>query len=77
MTKFITEIVRRAENWPETAQAELAELAREIDTELQAKVYVASLNELAGIARGLRDADQDRFVSDDAVEAVFAKYRRK
>ncbi len=77
MTKLITEIVRRAENWPEAAQAELAELAREIDAELKAKVHVATLGELEGIARGLQDADQDRVVSDDAVEAVFAKYRQK
>ena len=77
MINILTEIVRRAETWPEAAQAELAELAREIEAELKAKAYVATRDELDGIARGLRDADQGRFVSDDAVEAVFSKYRQR
>jgi predicted transcriptional regulator len=76
MTNKLTEIVRRAESWPEAAQAELAELAREIEAELEAKAYVATRDELDGIARGVRDADRGRFVPDDAVEAVFSKYRR-
>ena len=77
MANMLSEIVQRAEKWPEAAQAELVELAREIEAELEAKAYVATRDELDGVARGLRDADQGRFVSGDAVEAVFSKYRRR
>lgn len=77
MNKALADVVARAGNWPEQAQAELAELALEIEAELSAGAYVATPEELEGIARGLRDAEQGRFASDEAVEAIFAKYRRK
>jgi predicted transcriptional regulator len=77
MNKTLSAVVARAVDWPEAAQAELAELALEIEAELKAGAYVASRDELEGIARGLRDAEQGRFASNDDVEAVFAKHRRK
>jgi hypothetical protein len=42
------------ETWPEEAQAELAEIALEIDAGLAGGVYRATPKELAGIDRGLR-----------------------
>jgi predicted transcriptional regulator len=39
--------------------------------------YVATPSELAGIERGLRDAAEGKFATDDQVEAVFAKHRPK
>ena len=76
MNKTLNDIVRRADAWPEGAQEELAQLAREIEAEVNAGDYRASAEELAGIDRGLRDSAQGRFATDDQVEAVFAKHRR-
>ena len=70
-------IMERAASWPEYAQAQLVEVASEIETELSAGTYHATEAELAGIRRGLRAADEGRFASDEEVEAVFAKHRRK
>jgi len=75
MNKTLADILRRADAWPESAQEEFAELAREIEAELKAGVYRATPEELAGIDRGLKDAAEGRFASDQAVEAAFAKHR--
>jgi predicted transcriptional regulator len=39
--------------------------------------YEPMPEELAGIDRGLRDAAEGRFASDDQVESAFAKFRGK
>jgi predicted transcriptional regulator len=76
MNKALNDIVRRADAWPDAAQQELADLAQEIDAELNAGAYSATTDELAGIDRGLSDADQGRFVTDAEIETVFAKHRK-
>lgn len=76
MSKILTNLLQRADNWPEEAQTELAEIASEIEAELAAGAYRATPEELAGIGRGLRDAAQGRFATDEDVEGVFAKHRR-
>jgi predicted transcriptional regulator len=76
MNKALAEAMRRAETWPEEAQEELAEIAREIEAGF-AGLYRAAPDELAGIDRGLAEADAGRFASDPEVEATFAKYRGK
>jgi predicted transcriptional regulator len=76
MNKRLTDLLHKAEDWPAEAQSELADIARQIDAELNSGAYQATPEELAGIDRGLRDADQARFATDDEVEAVFAKHRR-
>lgn len=76
MNKALNDIVRRADAWPDSAQEELAQLAREIEAEVNAGPYRATPAELAGIDRGLKDAAEGKFVSPEKVEAVFAKYRR-
>jgi hypothetical protein len=76
MNKTLNDIVRRADAWPETAQEELAQLAREIEAEVNAGAYRASADELAGIDRGLRDSADGKFATDANVEAVFTKHRR-
>ena len=73
--KSIKEILRRAENWPESAQAELAQAALEIERELQQGTYTATPEEIAAIERGLKEAEQGLFATDAEVEAVFAKFR--
>jgi hypothetical protein len=76
MNKTLNDIVRRADAWPDSAQEELAEIAREIEAEVSAGAYRATAEELAGIDRGLRDSTGGKFASTEQVEAVFAKHRR-
>lgn len=74
--KVLKEVLERAETWPEEAQEELAEIAREIDAGLKGATYRATPEELAGIDRGLKAAREGRFAIDEEVEAVRAKHRR-
>ena len=76
MNKLLHDLLDRAREWPDDAQEELAQVAREIEAELGAGVYRASADEVRGIDRGLGDAAEGKFASDDKVEAVFAKHRR-
>jgi hypothetical protein len=74
-SKALKEAIQRAETWPEAAQEQLAEIAFEIDAELKGGAYRATSEELAGIDRGLRAANEGRFATDEEVEAVFVKRR--
>ena len=74
-TKSLQDIIERAEKWPETAQAELAEIAREIDAEISAHAYTATPAELRGIDRGLRDAGEGRFATSEQIEELFSKHK--
>ncbi len=74
--KVLKDVLERVETWPEEAQAELAEIALEIDAGLSGGVYHATPDELEGIDRGLKAARRGRFASDAEVKAVFAKHRR-
>ncbi|HEX4042543.1 MAG TPA: hypothetical protein VHY10_12645 [Xanthobacteraceae bacterium] len=76
-TKRLTEILERVERWPPHAQDELADIARDMEQGLNGGDYEPTESELAGIDRGLRDADQGRFAAEAEVEAVFAKFRRR
>ncbi len=76
MTKILRDLMQRAESWPQNAQEELAQLALEIEAELKAGYYRATPDELLGIDRGLHDADEGKFASEEQVEAVFAKHKR-
>lgn len=77
MNKSLANLLERAQSWPEGAQEELENLAREIEVELGKGIYRATPEELAGIDRGLRAADAGQFATDEEVEATFAKHRRK
>jgi predicted transcriptional regulator len=76
-TRQLAEVLERIKTWPAQAQDELAEIAREIDAGLKDIPYEPTEEELAGIDRGLRDADQGHFATDAEVEAVFGKFRRR
>ncbi len=73
--KILAEAMQRIETWPEEAQEELAGIALEMDAVMKGNAYQATPEELAGIDRGLRSADQGRFISNDDVRAAFAKHR--
>jgi predicted transcriptional regulator len=74
--KVLKEVLERVETWPEEAQEELAEIAREIDAGLKGGSYRATPEELAGVDRGLEAAREGRFATDEEVEAIRAKHRR-
>lgn len=76
-TDRLARILERVEDWPAHAQDELAEIAQDIDAGLKDQVYELSPEEIEGIDRGLRDAAQGRFATDEQVEAIFAKFRGK
>jgi predicted transcriptional regulator len=74
--KVLKEAMQRVETWPEEAQEELAEIALEMDASLKGGRYRATREELEGIDRGLKAAQEGRFASPEEVEGVFAKHRR-
>ena len=76
-SKRLTEALQRVETWPSHVQDELAALALELDAGLKGGEYEPTPDELAGIDRGLRAADEGRFASDPQVEAVLAKFRKR
>ncbi len=75
MTKKLQHILKEAENWPEEVQEELADAALEIAAGLKGE-YRATKDELAGIDRGLDDAERGRFATEQQVRKAFAKFRR-
>jgi hypothetical protein len=73
--KKLKDVLERVGTWPEAAQAELAELALEIDAGLGAGKYHATREELAGIKRGLKAAREGRFATEEQIEELFKKHR--
>jgi len=76
MTKALQEVLARAATWPEWAQEDLAELAREIDRELQAGTYQTTREELAKLDAERAAAERGESARDEAAEAAFAKLFR-
>jgi hypothetical protein len=75
MNSALKDLLKRAEAWPETAQAELVEIASEIEGEI-AGDYYATDEELRALDEGWASVQRGEIASEAAVEAVFAKYRR-
>lgn len=73
--KNVKDVLQRVEVWPEAAQAELAEIALEIDAEIGAGGYEATPAEFDGIDRGLKAAQEGRFATSGQVEELFRKHR--
>jgi len=76
MTINLRKVLARAENWSEQDQEELAQVALEIEARRHG-VYHASADELKAIDEGLAAIARGEIASDEEVEAVFAKYRRR
>ena len=74
MTRKLREALKLAKTWPEEAQEELAAAAFEIAAGLSAQ-YRASGDELRGIDRGLEDARQGRFATEEEIKEAFSKFR--
>ena len=74
-TKILKDALERVKTWPEDAQAELAQIALEIDAGLGTGTYHATPKELAGIDRGLKAAQDGRFAPEHRIKEIFAKHR--
>jgi hypothetical protein len=75
-TKRLQSVLERVDAWPEAAQEALAEIALELEAGLRDAEYSPTLEELAGIDRGLCAAEEGSFATDEQVEAAFAKFTR-
>jgi hypothetical protein len=76
MTKTLRDVLERVAAWPDWAQDDLAELALEIDREINAGTYRATRAELRKIDEALAAVQRGEIATDAEVEAVFAKRRR-
>jgi predicted transcriptional regulator len=74
MIAALKQMPPKIESWPSDDQLALLEAARSIEAE-RAGVYHASPEELTAIDRGLEEADEGRFATDEAVAAVRARFR--
>ncbi len=73
----INDVIDRFAHWPDYAKAELIDIAREIDAEVQRGLYVATPKELVGIDRGLSDVARGNVVGMDKIERLLEKHRPK
>jgi predicted transcriptional regulator len=76
MTKEqIEAIFERVRGWTEERQEKAATILLALEAEPD-DVYVLSDEEREGVERGLEDARQGRFASDEEMAALFARYKR-
>ena len=72
MIKALETIMTRAEQWPRSAQEELARAAAEIEARhSMPPAHRASAEELAGIDEGLAQMRRGELVPEDEMEAFF------
>ena len=75
MTRQALEILlERVSAWPEEAQEELLRSVTSIENK-HLGVYRLSDDERDAVRRGLKDVREGKLASDDAVAAVFNRYR--
>ncbi|HMN87110.1 MAG TPA: hypothetical protein PKA74_14105 [Bauldia sp.] len=75
MGKRLTEILKRAESWPEADQDEAAELLLEIEAERNVLLPLDDAD-LAALERSAADVREGRFATDEEVRAILSRYRR-
>jgi hypothetical protein len=76
MTINLRNVLARAEKWSEQDQEELAQVALEIEARRH-RVYRATREELRALDAAMAAVQRGDVASDEEVQAVFAKYRRK
>jgi hypothetical protein len=72
MTNCLKDVLERVKTWPEQAQAELAEIALDMEVALHGGSYRASPEELQAID----EADRGGIALDEEIEAAFVTFRR-
>ena len=73
-TRELQSLLEKIATWPEDAQTEALDMLKAIEREIKAP-YQLTEADRASIERGLDDARHGRFVSDQHIEALFARYR--
>ncbi|KPF95212.1 hypothetical protein IP86_19750 [Rhodopseudomonas sp. AAP120] len=76
MSSDLKAVIDRAESWPEAAREELVSIAEQIETELKAKEYLASADELRVVDAAMASLDQGEQASDDDVRDAFVRFRQ-
>lgn len=76
MSSDLKAVIDRAESWPEAAREELVSIAEQIETELKAKEYLASADELRVVDAAIASLDQGEQASDDDVRDAFVRFRQ-
>jgi hypothetical protein len=74
MKDFAQIILERISAWPKEAQAELVDAIVAIETKYFG-VYQLTDDERAAVREGLAQAARGEFADDEAVAAVFDRYR--
>jgi hypothetical protein len=72
MNQDTKEILRRVETWPEEDQAELAEVAREIEAR-RSGVHALTSEEEVAIREGLAQLDRGEWVSEEDMKAFWKR----
>ncbi len=67
-------VMQLAADWPEHLQAELAEIAAEMDAGLRGGSASVTPDEFAAIDEGLADIAAGRVVRPEEIEALFDRY---
>jgi predicted transcriptional regulator len=74
MISALKDAFKAAETWPKEDQEALVEAARDIEAQ-RTGIYEATPEELEAVDRGLADARDGRFASDEEVAALKAPFR--
>jgi hypothetical protein len=74
-TTDLKNLIERVQTWPEEAQDELVALAKQIETELQGRDYLATQEELRIIDAAMASIDGGEVATDTEIKAAFAKFR--
>ena len=75
MKNLLGDLLERASGWSDEAQAELVEAMLEIEAK-HSGVYRLNDEERSAVRRGLEEVREGKFASEDAVKAVFDRYRQ-
>ena len=72
MNQHTKDILSRVDSWPEEDQAELAEIAQEIEAR-RTGVYVLNADEEIAIREALKELDEGKFVSEEEMSAFWKR----
>ena len=76
MNARLKDILERAQSWPEPWQEYAVDVLLALEREF-AEPYQLTEEDKAAIDRGLEDARQGRYASDEQVKELFDRYRPK
>ena len=74
-TTDLKNLLERVQAWPEEAQDELVTVANQIESELQAREYLATQKELRILDDAMASIDSGEVATDVEIKAAFAKFR--